>query len=66
MVLPAESPMVRRDGRGAEVGKGGQPDIKAKYRGEFAECGICIDYAPLAWRCHLSDGTGFTNISSIS
>lgn len=61
VVLPAESLLVRRSASGAEAREGWRPEVKPRYREEFAHRKVFIEYARIVWRRYFSAGTNLTS-----
>lgn len=59
VVLPSKLPMVRRNSNGLKVREGGEPEVKPKYRVEFANRGMSIEFARLAWRRYFAECIDF-------
>lgn len=56
MFLPGEAPLVRLSASGGEVRECGHVEIMLSYCKEFANCGISMEYARLAWHRYFVDG----------
>lgn len=65
MVLPEDTPLVRHRTSGSKVGEGGHPEIRPKYREEFAHCEMTLEYAHLAWCRYLANDKDLKNISTL-
>lgn len=56
VVLPVEPLLVRRKASGTKVLEGGHVEARPIYRTKFANCGMFLKYALLAWHRYFADG----------